>query len=292
MKRFFSFLAMSAIVLGMASCGGNEPASPFVINPNSENGMMPGRFTVDSKGTQVRFSQGNLQYNDSLKLWRFATNEWDTLGIANKQIGNEDYDGWIDLFGWSTGENPTLASTEHSDYTEPFKDWGENAIANGGNQTSQWHTLSNDEWVYIFHGRDNAEKLFGLGTVAGINGLILLPDEWEMPWGVPGFKPSTTKGMAWDSEKGRYDNSNEDNFEHNTYTAEQWDVLEKAGAIFLPTASYRSGTDVAILANEGNYWSSKPQGSAMAFYVYIGASIVNPQSGTNRHCGFSVRLVR
>jgi len=81
MRKLFYLLAMSAIVLGMASCGENDPASPFVINPNSENGMMPGRFTVDSKGTQVRFSQGNLQYNDSLKLFQPAKRRQSALWL-------------------------------------------------------------------------------------------------------------------------------------------------------------------------------------------------------------------
>lgn len=293
MKNFLSFLAISTIVLGMTSCGGNDPAGPFVINPNSENGMMPGLFTVDNEGKQVHFSQGNLQYNDSLKLWRFATNQWDTIGTANKHIGKADYDGWIDLFGWNTGETPTKSIQSTDDYKVPFKDWGENAIANGGNQTGWWRTPSADEWIYMISGRVNAEKLFGLGTVAGMNGLILLPDEWEMPKDVPDFQPSTEKHLVWNGYDGYYRNTNNDNFYHNTYTAEQWDTMEKAGAIFLPAAGMRTNTKVEYLTSIGYYWSATPKGEYYAYNLLFDWSRLWPLYGlAYRYAGESVRLVR
>jgi len=94
---------------------------------------------------------------------RFAANQWDTIGAANKNIA-ADYNGWINLFGWSTGENPTQASVLSFAYLEPFKNWGENKIANGGNQT--WKTLGKDEWNYIFILHANADLLFGLRTAS------------------------------------------------------------------------------------------------------------------------------
>ena len=296
MKRFFSLFAISAVVLGMASCGGNdgnEPASPYVVNPNSENGMMPGFFTVDADGTQVHFSQGNLQYNDSADVWIFAANQWDTLGIANKQIGKEDYKGWIDLFGWSTGKKPTEASTTDTDYKEPFVDWGKkNAIANGGNNVGAWRTLRQDEWVYICFKRENAAHLFGLGSVNGVNGVILLPDEWKMPTGVPTFKPSIDEGMA---DYGTYYNDNRvgaNRFVDNTYNAAQWDVLEKAGAIFLPAAGWRLGTNISSIGSYGGYWSTASNGASEAGGMFFDATYLGMSSGSPRSYGRSVRLVR
>ena len=66
MRKIISFFAFVAIVLTFAACGGNEPESDIVINPYSEYGMMPGYFTVNAEGTQVRFSQGNLQFNANM----------------------------------------------------------------------------------------------------------------------------------------------------------------------------------------------------------------------------------
>lgn len=262
--------------------------TPKGPNPNSVNGMMPGAFTVDaSLGTKVHFSQGNLQYNAASGTWQFATNQWDVIGENNKNIA-ADYNGWIDLFGWNTADKPTLASDKTEDYPQsPFKDWGKNTIANGGNQT--WKTLSKDEWNNIFILRTNAEKLYGFGTVAGVNGLILLPDDWKMPEGVPEFAPSRTKGLEWSS--GMYYNSKNDNFTHNTYTAKEWDTMEKAGAIFMPAAGYRSGTDMYNVGVECSYWTSTTKNEYRAYCLGFNSCSLLPEDDAYLDCGQSVRLV-
>jgi hypothetical protein len=294
MRKIVSLLAFVAIMITFAACnnGGNEPESEIVINPNSMKGMMPGRFTVDDKGTQVRFSQGNLQYNAQRGengTWRFATHQWDTIGQANANI-SETYDGWIDLFGFGTGTNPTLAISGNSNY-HASDEWGENIIANGGNNTGLWRTLTHDEWVYLFHGRNNAEILFGFGSVAGVNGVILLPDNWDNPMEVPGFKASTTKGLTW---KGDSYKNNYSNYPHNTYSAEQWDIMEQAGAVFLPAAGYRNNSKQCnYVGTYGEYWSSTPGGDEdIAYYINYAATSLVLQNCSNKCYGRSVRLVR
>ncbi|MBR0072882.1 MAG: T9SS type A sorting domain-containing protein, partial [Bacteroidales bacterium] len=70
-----------------------------------------------SANTQVIFSPGNLQWSatdggftstthltaDSTAegTWRFAPNQWDTIGAGNSNI-SPFCSGWIDLFGWGT----------------------------------------------------------------------------------------------------------------------------------------------------------------------------------------------
>ena len=87
-----------------------------------------GVFSV-SETLQVMFSPGNLQFNAAegthecadgtsrQGTWRFADNQWDYIGSANLNISST-YDGWTDLFGWGTGNNPTLYSIflEYSQY--------------------------------------------------------------------------------------------------------------------------------------------------------------------------------
>ena len=122
----------------------------------SGDGVLNGAFSV-SANTQVYFSQGNLQYQASTDIWRFAEHQWDIVGSDNSNI-SASYSGWIDLLGWGTGGNPTLASTDYNDYIT-FTDWGVNAISNGGNAANQWRTLTKDEWIYLFYGRTNAATL-------------------------------------------------------------------------------------------------------------------------------------
>ena len=94
-------------------CGENIPSAGI------------GVFSV-SADKQVTFSKGNLQYHPSNDEWCFAENQSDYIGKANSNIA-ADYDGWIDLFGWGTGDAPTKSSTSYSDYST-FVDWGTNKI--------------------------------------------------------------------------------------------------------------------------------------------------------------------
>ncbi|MBR1807836.1 MAG: hypothetical protein IJ776_00400 [Paludibacteraceae bacterium] len=163
---------------------------------NATEGALQGRFTINQNGDQVVFSQGNLQYQASTQTWRFATNQYDYVGDANKNI-NDTYDGWIDLFGWGTGDAPTKTSTNEADYAT-FTDWGTNPINNGGVDT--WRTPTREEWKYLFLSRENAATLFGLGSVDGAKGLIILPDNWVLPEGAS-FTAGTTVGLV---NKGGY----------------------------------------------------------------------------------------
>ena len=99
-------------------------------------GTLSGLFSV-SVSKQVHFSQGNLQYQASSNTWRFAEHQHDCIGDANENM-SPNYSGWIDLFVWGTGERePTLMLANYG----TFKDWGVNAISNGGNQANNgWRT--------------------------------------------------------------------------------------------------------------------------------------------------------
>ena len=252
-------------------------------------GELSGAFSV-SATEKVHFSQGNLQYQATTALWRFAENQYDMIGEDNSNI-SDSYSGWIDLFGWGTGNNPTLASQDNSDYSI-FADWGANAISNGGNEANTWRTLTKDEWCYIFCGRVNASELFGVGSVNGINGTILLPDDWELPSGAS-FFASTNLGLVDNASGCSYDNSTSNNFSHNTYTLEEWSLMELAGAVFLPAAGFRRGTEVTNTSTSSNpYWSATMSGSTTANILTFSNNNLSPRSSTGRNFGQSVRLVR
>jgi len=109
---------------------------------------------------------------------------------------------------------------------------------------------------------------------------------------VPEFAPSTTKGLEWIS--GDYWNDNEDNFTHNTYTAKEWDIMEKAGAIFLPAAGERYNEKVSNVNAEGCYWLSDVQGSeqVQAYALCFYKSALTPDFFNGFLMGYSVRLIR
>ncbi len=256
-------------------------------------GAISGKFTINTDGDQVYFSQGNLQYQASTNTWRFAENQWDYTGDANSGI-SETYDGWIDLFCWGTsgynhGANcfhPWSTSETSSNYYAYGEysynlfdqtgkaDWGYNAISNGGNTEGQWRTLTNVEWDYVLDSRSTLSGIrYAMANVNGVNGTILLPNDWD--------------ASIYD-----LNNANGGNYESNTITAADWtNTLEANGVVFLPAAGGRYGTSVDEAGSYGGYWSS-------SYYYYdsdyaFSMSFLYPGTCNNlRHSGFSVRLVR
>ena len=262
-------------------------------------GAINAQFSV-SEGSSVFFSQGNLRYNPSTKEWAFASAQTSRIGENNSSI-SADYAGWIDLFGWGTsGYNNVMPHISVQDYTkyanvhsiaETNYDWGVyNKISNGGNVAGLWRTLTADEWMYLFFSRPNADSLFGFAVVNNVKGLILLPDNWQQPEGVD-FYPSTTRGL-W--PEGKYFwNMASDNYEHNTYSKEQWAMMETAGAVFLPAAGYRKGTEVEEFNEYGAYWTSSGRDDDFAYRCIFYSSMLSPGgSNITYYYGYSVRLVQ
>ena len=244
-------------------------------DPLSGDGVLPGAFSV-SATQQVHFSQGNLQYQASTNTWRFAEHQYDYVGSANSNISST-YSGWIDLFGWGTGNNPTLASTTYTDYST-FVDWGSNAIINGGNAVNQWRTLTHSEWRHLLYSRTDASSKCGTGNINGVGGLIILPDSWTQPLDCPQFNT----GLA----------SSYGDWIRNSYTVAQWAQMESAGAVFLPAAGSRYGTNVNYVGGNGFYWSSTPYIEDDACNMYFSSDDLNMTLSDYRYYGFSVRPVQ
>ena len=255
-------------------------------------GALPGLFTINENGDQVRFSQGNLQYttlgthagalgSNMPGTWRFAPEQYEYVGEDNANI-SDTYPKWIDLFGWGTGSNPTQSSTNDADYMT-FTDWGTNSISNGGCQSNSWRTLSRDEeWSYIIHGRPDAEFKYGTGSVNGIAGLIILPDNWILP--------NECTFIFGSSD--RYDNWN-----HNNYTITQWRMMECNGAVFLPAAGGCCGYVYGIYASNSCWWGymggvvGNDKFYTQGFLYFLG-DYVSSNSSNGRADKISVRLVQ
>jgi hypothetical protein len=243
--------------------------SGWTVKNAVPSGALGGKFTVNASGGQVSFSQGNLQYQASTQTWRFAPNQYDMIGSDNSNI-SDSYTGWIDLLGWGTGNNPTNSSTNNGDYSI-FTDWGVNAISNGGNTANMWSTLTKDEWRYIMKERPDAKKKYAYARVDNRTGVVLLPDMWTLPDSCVFFP-----GMSY--------------IDSNDYDARMWKKMEDAGAVFLPSASYRVGTEITYFT--GRYWTATEDFTNGAWgFAFSGNGKAGVVSYNHRYYGFAVRLV-
>lgn len=273
---------------GQGTSFGSEKS--FSYNP-PPTGAINGLFSV-SATQQVYFSQGNLQYigSASTPYWKFADNQWDYLGTTTGQNStSQNVDR--DLFGWGTsGWNsgavcyqPWSTSTNNSDYypggsytnnltgSYANADWGiYNKIYNGGNTAGLWRTLTKDEWVYVLQNRSNASSKYGHGKVNGVCGMILLPDSWTLPSDLN----FTAGNSSW----------------ANSYTTDQWIMMEANGAVFLPAAGHRDGTSVSSDGSHGYYWSASYYYIGSAFNVGFSAGLATYSN--DRYNGRGVRLVQ
>lgn len=258
-------------------------------------GALPGLFSV-AEGRQVLFSKGNLQYQATTGIWRFAERQADFVGRDNEKR-SETYSGWIDLFGWASsgydhgavnwqpwsGNTVAQSNALHLAYGSPSlnlydqtgkADWGYNAILNGGNEENLWRTLRRDEWVYLFFVRNTASGVrLAKACVDGVNGLVLLPDNWK----VVTYHLNSVNDV-------------ELAYGNNQISLSDWQrVLEPAGAVFLPQAGvltvdgwYEQGAyHTSDACSENNYGLGFGSGQCS---VGVGSG--------HRGDGCAVRLVR
>lgn len=260
-----------------------------------QEGALTGKFSVAS-GTQVYFSRGNLQATTTNSgtswSWSFAEHQWDYIGIntANDKIngnGSVSAAGTVDLFGWSTAATTYGIHNSKNDgtYSGSFKDWGENAITNGGNTANSWRTPTNDEWTYLMETRPGAtvgataNARYTDATIntdgTSCNGRILFPD-----------------GVTFDASEASWGVLN-DGYENytTTCTAAQWTALEAKGCVFLPAAGYRTGSTGGGEGDRGRYWLATVKDSESAYSIFFGTASGDSANDYYRHFGRSVRLV-
>ena len=245
------------------------------INDWSMPSKRIGIFSI-AKDKYVTFSQGYLQYVRSKDQWLFAPNQCHFTG--ERHYKNGQLADTIRYFGWS-GKNSKAPwgislSTNANDYVGEFLDWGSNSIA--GDAPNTWRSISEEEWMYLYQERENAEKLISLGMVESINGLIILPDNWMLPMGMH-FEPSMQVTT-------------------NQYSKQEWSIMENAGAIFLPMTGYFNHKlgNMRHINEQGFVRLNALRDGRQVYSLYKEGSIIDSYQGrneTNLHYAFPVRLV-
>ena len=273
--------------------GDRDLVAVFTEESHAPEGAINGVFSI-SASKRVYFSKGNLKYSHG--VWSFHENQYDRCFTSGHDVSSQyNSSGTFDLFGWGTsGWNCGNTYYRPWDYVDaeslygPYgnndlmrvylnSDWGQyNAITNGGNTTGQWRTLSQSEWNYVFSQRITSSGIrFAKAQVNYVNGIILVPDNWS--------------AETYDLKKTNTYNAS---FQSNTISSTQWNILQDAGAVFLPTEGRRYGTQIIWESGSvGYYWSASHVDYGLAYCVSFSSSEVNTSQAYNRAGGLSVRLV-
>lgn len=281
-------LILFSLAAFLSSCKPENTEAERPLYPTE--GAINARFSV-SENVTVVFAKGNLQYQAETGTWRFASNQYETVGADNSQAA-AGYAGWIDLFGWATsgyeGVEPYTTVDTNRYYTFGQQDiagteydWGRhNKISNGGREAGLWRTLTYKEWKYVLGLREYASIKKAQATILNVDGhgtnaygMVLLPDKWTLP------------------ESCTFQYGSNDGFATNVYTMGHWNLMEQAGAVFLPSAGYRTGQSVEMVNEYGCYWSANYYGDETAFELYFMDGRYDFDASA-RCTGQSVRLVQ
>lgn len=197
-----------------------------------------------------------------------------TLAKKNEKF---HYKGWIDLFKWGKGDNPT----SHSSYYDNFIDYGINSIINGGNRPNLWRTLTDKEWNYIFMERKTTSGIrFAKAKVNGVGGMIILPDNWN-------------NGIYELANTNNGDSSS--SYNDNIISSDIWStIFEANGAVFLPSAGQLYSYGPYGIEGFGYYQSSTPYYRNPDYKNYVVTFFSDaffPSSYETHATGCSVRLV-
>jgi uncharacterized protein (TIGR02145 family) len=182
------------------------------------------------------------------------------------------------VFSVGDGVYVTLADENYSQSTKTFFTFAETqAISEEG-----WHVLDKDEWTYLLVTRDAglaaADQRNGIGTVAGVHGLIIIPDNWIQPSGVPALTGGSSEG--WNT---------------NSYDAAEWTAMAAAGAVFLPAAGYSTdGTTAEEAGDDGTYWSSSENSdnTDKGYAIQFENTVIHDRQSRDKTMYYSVRLAQ
>ena len=224
--------------------------------------------SIESEDTEAIVSFKNSRKTANLKIYRAGLEPFTFSVSSTKKVmfspGN---------LLKNDGDNPTafeFAQPQYYDYStvgrlqtftfEEF-DYSTLKIANNPKTDAKWRVLTRDEWDYLFNDRENAAKLNRRIRISGIEGLCILPDNFEYPASVSDI----------------YNGSSV-----TSYNETDWKKMEGNGAIFLPAIGIGGKENVYLAV----YWTStaldKDNGICVGLYGTLMGGGYNSSAKTGR----------
>lgn len=221
----------------------------------------------ETSTTAYRGDRGKTAYDHATDANRNTTAQ--TKKLYKMSVTSEGHVGQVE---------ESTAETDIANLQENVEDL-DNGLFKGG-----WRTPISNEWDYVLNTR-SASTVSGTNNaryvkaqINSINGLILLPDVFELPSGITLLNINAKNATAAD----------------NTYTTSQWETLENAGCVFLPCSGYRDGTSMSNINSYGFYSTSQQAYTAtqtVYLFLHSGSSGISI-TYTAKRMGKSVRLIK
>ena len=246
--------------------------------PVAPQGTLCGLFTCSAAGDMLAFAPGNLVATttggapgEDNTVWSFHQHQYDITGEANS------VNGTCDLFGWSTASTyyGLSESQDRNSYSGAYVDWG-TAMGQG------WITPTFQQWLYIINSRPNAKNLRGAAVIQlsesqTVSGHVILPDRWVLPEGCTFDHIDATTGTMGTP---------------NSYTADQWALMEANGALFIPFAGIRYGDTYLADASAEVFWALYEDLNIMMEIIFEGTGNAYGYPGSSAYYGYPVRLAK
>ncbi len=278
---------------------------------------LPGLFSINAHGGQVRFAQGNLQFladsgetvhpdgTISTGTWQFAESQFLSIGGKNKTIAENDTN-WIDLFGWGTSGYDNTVNDPCAIYFQPYSSSNELIDCDETNRTGYGPSIDQ-----AYRGLVKSSKYYDWGiyniisnSAEGVAWRTLSYEEWYyLLNGRPNAKNLRSQATIpnlhgyillpdnWETPQGLTFVPLANDWETNTYNKSQWSDMEQSGAVFLPASGQRRGTNLYNGNTHGYYWTSSANNARQAQIIHFNDTILFTNSRYQRSYGNSIRLV-
>lgn len=287
-------------------------------DPNNRITTTKGGFGLP-EGRRVFIAATNLRWvattsrDDAKFTFGHPADVWFSIGNTPANTTDE-YSGsgvyTTDLFGYGTNGRyrfyeagtyvdctPDLKRTgidcyPNSYLTREYYDWGRWAIystSNSSYSSTGWYTLSTADWKYMLCDDNEYNDRRAWGKVNNQPGIILLPDNYVHPEGLPAIVPyEVTSRPASNGIMAVFNYTSG----ANEYTTNQFSLMRQAGAVFLGanTGWRNTGADTPYNdPSSGRYWGSDKA------YIYFRAGEIGRWAGDfnfYKRNGYAVRLAR
>lgn len=237
----------------------------FYWGTNPELGATDNNVVLDKTTGYITKALVDLEPNTTYYLKAYATNSVGTSYsevVSFTTLAESEYNDYVDLglpsgLKWAAYNIGATTATEYGDYYA----WGEVL-------TKETYTTANCE-TYGESMSDIAGTKYDAATVNW-------GGDWRMPSYAEILELKDNCNWEWTTQGGK----------------KGYKVTGPNGShIFLPAAGYRSGSSLHNAGSIGHYWSSTPNGSTHAYFLFIN-SYDHYMANNYRDNGYMVRPVR